>query len=290
LKQSLEHRRRVYAEEVCSRSGVGTAALVRAFATVPRERFLGPGPWQILVSPPAQYRLTDDADPRHLYRDVLVAIDPSRLLNNGQPSAHAAWMAQLDLQAGEHVVHVGCGTGYYAAIFAEVVGPAGRITAIELDPELSERARINLAPYLQVQVIAANGCTHAPDAADAVYVNAGATHPQAAWLDCLKVGGRLLLPLVRWPARQEETALAGCGVVVKITRTANGHAARIVSLVGIFPCLGAVDPEADQHLAEALASGADVNAVRSLRRDAHQREPDCWLHSIGFCLSARPSR
>lgn len=85
------HRQR-YAETLRIRSAVRSAALVRAFATVPRERFLGPGPWQIFGTGPFDYRLTADDDPRHLYHDVLVAIDASRMLNNGQPSAHAAWM------------------------------------------------------------------------------------------------------------------------------------------------------------------------------------------------------
>jgi protein-L-isoaspartate(D-aspartate) O-methyltransferase len=54
---------------------------------------------------------------------VLVAIDEKRLLNNGQPSFLAILIEALALQEGDHVVHVGCGTGYYSAILAEFVGP-----------------------------------------------------------------------------------------------------------------------------------------------------------------------
>ena len=50
-----------------------------------------------------------DADPRHLYRNALFAIDESRLLNNGEPAGLARWFDALDLRAGERVVHVGCG-------------------------------------------------------------------------------------------------------------------------------------------------------------------------------------
>jgi protein-L-isoaspartate(D-aspartate) O-methyltransferase len=41
---------------------------------------------------------------------------------------------QLDIAAGAQVLHLGCGTGYYTAIVAELIGPTGKITAIEIDP------------------------------------------------------------------------------------------------------------------------------------------------------------
>jgi protein-L-isoaspartate(D-aspartate) O-methyltransferase len=79
--------------------------VVKAFATVPRERFLGPGPWRIL-SPVSlsEYWTTENADPRYVYHDVLVAIDQTRRLNNGQPSLWAYLYDQLDLTPGSHVV------------------------------------------------------------------------------------------------------------------------------------------------------------------------------------------
>jgi protein-L-isoaspartate(D-aspartate) O-methyltransferase len=78
---ALRHR---YAEEIRQKAQVRSPALVRAFAQVPRERYLGPGPWQLFES--TGYRTTADADPRHLYHDVAVAFDPARWLNNGLPS------------------------------------------------------------------------------------------------------------------------------------------------------------------------------------------------------------
>jgi len=85
----LDAVRQIYAEEIRAVLNVRSPAVVQAFATVPRERFLGPGPWQILAPVPPgcfPYRTTDDADPRHLYHNVLVAIDAARRLNDGQPS------------------------------------------------------------------------------------------------------------------------------------------------------------------------------------------------------------
>src|SRR5271154_2240257 len=123
----LDDYRRFYAEEIQFAADLDSGPLVEAFARVPRETFLGPGPWQIaclpLVPGGTKYRTIDD--PRHLYHNVLIALDPGRGLNNGQPGALARWIDALDLKTGDRVFHVGCGVGYYTAIMAEVVGPGG---------------------------------------------------------------------------------------------------------------------------------------------------------------------
>jgi protein-L-isoaspartate(D-aspartate) O-methyltransferase len=111
---------------------------------------------------------------------------------------------QLELSRGDHVIHVGAGTGYYSAILAEIVGPAGRVTAIEVDPILAARAKESLAAaWPQAAVFAADGFTFRPDQpADTIVVNAGVTHFSAVWLDALATeNGRLLIPLTnaeRW--------------------------------------------------------------------------------------------
>ena len=205
MRHSIEEARQHYAEELRFTAKLGSRVIVDAFATVPRERFLGPGPWRVL-SPMAmaEYWTTQDADPRHLYHDVLIAIDEARRLNNGQPSLWARMYDQLELSRGDHVIHVGAGTGYYSAILAEIVGPAGRVTAIEVDPILAARAKESLAAaWPQAAVFAADGFTFRPDQpADAIVVNAGVTHFSAVWLDALATeNGRLLIPLTnaeRW--------------------------------------------------------------------------------------------
>jgi hypothetical protein len=105
-RMDLDTQRQFYAEEIRAVANLQSEVLVQAFAKVPREYFLGPGPWQIVVpSEPGSfsYRTTDDADPRHLYHNVLVAIDAERRLNNGQPSGLALWFDALDLQKGDRV-------------------------------------------------------------------------------------------------------------------------------------------------------------------------------------------
>jgi protein-L-isoaspartate(D-aspartate) O-methyltransferase len=128
-------------------------AVVKAFAKVPREHFLGPGPWQVRSPGFEGYWETKDADPRQLYHNILIAIDASRQLNNGHPSFLASLIDRLEVKPIDHVVHVGCGTGYYTAIMAEVVGPEGHVAAIEVDTQLASRARGNLNDFPNVEVI-----------------------------------------------------------------------------------------------------------------------------------------
>ena len=98
-----------------------------------------------------------------------------------QPRAHQLALVE-HAQRGDSVLHIGCGTGYYAAIFAEVVGEGGRVVALEVDPELARRAQRNLAPWPQVRVENADASELHDDAFDVIYVNAGATHARREWL------------------------------------------------------------------------------------------------------------
>jgi len=264
-----------YAEEFAYTGHVTSRAVIRAFARVPRERYLGPGPWRIFQPNGRFYWTTPDADPTHLYHDVLVAIDEMRLLNNGQPSFLASLIEALELHEGDHAVHVGCGTGYFTAILAELVGPSGRVTAMEVDADLAARSRDNLADLPHVKVVHGDGGEHDPGPADAILVNAGATHPRRIWLDSLHSHGRLILPL---------TGQQRIGGVLKVVKRDKGYAAHFISSIAIFPCLGTRDADTARLLDEAFASGGWA-AVHSLHRDPHPSEPTCWLHSDNLCLS-----
>ena len=232
-----------------------------------------------------RYRTTEDDDPRHLYHNVLVAIDAARWLNNGQPGALALWIDALDLRDGERVVHVGCGLGYYSAILAEVVGAAGHVTAVEIDPALAARARRNLAHLPHVEVREADGALYDLGPADAIFVNAGATHVSTVWLDALGIDGRLLVPLT--VAR--EAAGHGSGGMLKVTRRRDGWPAHFVSEVSIFPCIGARDTTLNERLKEAFQT-RNWHAVAVLRRDRHDATGTCWLHGDDVCLSTAPGK
>ena len=149
--------RRAYAKRVMAAAGVDDRRIEAAFAAVPREAFLSQGPWQVVrwsaATSRSDYVRTPSRDPVYLYDDVAVAIVPERALNNGVPSFLAALITSASPKPGEHAVHIGAGVGYYTAILAHLVGRRGRVTAIELDPLLAERASKNLAAQRNVRVV-----------------------------------------------------------------------------------------------------------------------------------------
>jgi protein-L-isoaspartate(D-aspartate) O-methyltransferase len=276
---SLKLQRLWYADEVLWSAKLKSERLVKAFAIVPREAFLGRGPWDILGDRQLAggYTKTNDADPRHLCHNVLVAIDARRRLNNGHPSFLASLIDQLNLKDGETIYHVGCGTGYYTAIMAQMVGEDGRVVAVEVDKALAQRARRNLKGYRQVEVVNADGFSHDPGRVDAILVNAGVTQPSQVWLELLKAKGRLVVPL---------TLKDGGGRILKATRDKPNWHARFISQVGIYRCIGGRSRSAENRLKKAFAGGG-AEKVRSLRLDDHKRNRDCWLHGRTFCLSRR---
>jgi len=278
-QQDLKLARQNYAEELRAVANLQSEALVRAFAKVPREHFLGPGPWQVFTPYSESDWTTKDADPRQLYHDLHVVIDAERRLNNGYPSFLAFLIEQLELKEGDHVVHVGCGPGYYTAVMAEVVGPTGQVTAMEIDSQLARRAQSNLSYLPQVKIIEGDGGEEDPGPCDAILVNAGATHPRSIWLNSLRAGGRLILPLT---VTDDEGGTKGG--IIKVTREHARFAALFVARVGIFPCAGARDADLNEKLKEAFKR-EDSKSVQSLRRDPHDPADTCWFHGETFCLS-----
>jgi protein-L-isoaspartate(D-aspartate) O-methyltransferase len=281
IRAASEATRRAFAEEIAAVAQLESAALIEAFARVPREHFLGPGPWQIgiAVDPDGrEYRTTIDDDPRHVYRDVLVALDPARELNNGQPSALARWIGAAAITAGETVLHVGCGVGYYTAIMAELVGPTGRIAAYEIDPELAARARERLAPWPQVTVVAGDG--GAPDGMfDAIFVNAGATHILPGWIAAVAPGGRLVVPLTM----HLSPLPGGVGAMFRADRRDGPWPLQLVSSVGIYDCTNARDPACEVELRQLLRPGV-ATEIHALVVTPHPRGPDCLAHLPGCCI------
>jgi protein-L-isoaspartate(D-aspartate) O-methyltransferase len=280
----IKTTRSAFAEELRYTAHVRSDRVIAAFATVPREHFLGAPPWQAYDLQAGGYWEVPGDDPRSVYHNVIFAIDTTRNLNNGHPEFWARLLDKLEIRAGDSIYHVGAGVGYYTAVMAELAEPDGKVIAAEIDPRLAERARANLASRANVEVIAADGAAADPGPVDVIVVNAGATHPLPIWLGALMPGGRMLLPL---------TAETGRGSVFRIDRLPEpgGYGATVVSGVAIYPCAGARAPRAGQRLAAALCEGGQ-RFVRSLRLDAHDRESGCWLHGEGYCFStcsANPS-
>jgi protein-L-isoaspartate(D-aspartate) O-methyltransferase len=281
-EQELAVIRRAYAKQILAEFEVADPRVEAAFAAVRREQFLGPGPWPILRWMRG-YVTTPSTDPVYLYTNHVIGILPERNLNNGEPSLHAHLIASASLQTGEHVVHIGAGVGYYTAILAELVGHSGSVTAIELDPGLATRAKANFSQYPNVRVVQGNGTLVSFDPADVIYVNAGATRPVDPWLDGLKEGGRLILPLTTLPAK-DRGEIQRRGGVFRIERRDSEFFARWICWIAIFPCEGAREPASEAALAEALEKGGWERVTRLYRHD-NMPEERCWLRASGWCLT-----
>jgi protein-L-isoaspartate(D-aspartate) O-methyltransferase len=262
-----------YAERVLTRAGLENDRLRAALAAVPREKFLGPGPW--LMTGAGAYRRTETDDPAEVYSDALFALEPIHAINNGEPSAHAKWIDALDLKAGERVGHIGAGTGYYSAILAELVGAEGAVEAFEIYPDLAARARVALADRPNVRVHAVSGTAGKLPPVDAIYVNAGATAPSSVWLDALEEGGRLVFPL---------TGVRGSGGMLKLTRSGHGRwPARMISSAYFIDLVGARSPAQAQRVDEAFRRGGAAE-VAGFLRDRLESDRD-WLRGEGWRLT-----
>lgn len=287
---TLEDCRAFYAQEIRFAATVATPGLVEAYARVPRETFLGPPPWFISSAEAralsiaglreSPYITTDD--PRDLYHNVVVALDRSKDINNGQPGALATWIDALALQPGDRAFHLGCGVGYYTAIIAEVVGPSGSVVALELQADLAARAKENLASYANVTVHEGDGAAFDPGPCDAMFVNCGVTHPQTIWLERLRHRGRLVVPFT-----MAVNPRLGQGLMTKIVREASGYSAAMVTPTGIFSGGSLRDPALEPLMNKALTTGGLLK-MKSVRRDAHEPADTCVLHAAEVCLSTAP--
>jgi protein-L-isoaspartate(D-aspartate) O-methyltransferase len=270
--------RAFFADLVTATAGVPRPGgpLREAFASIPRERFLGPGPWRVFTA--AGYIEAPSDDPALVYQDVVVALDEKRGINNGQPSLHALCLAALNIQPGETVTHVGAGTGYYTAVIAHLTGPAGAVHAFEIDPQLAARAAENLVEWDQVTVHARSASEGTLPESDVIYVNAGSTGPLDVWLDALRPDGRLLFPM---------TPAQGAGGMLLMRRQPDGQFdARFLCQVMFIPCVGARDEESARGLTDAFHRG-NFRAVKSLKRNT-MPDQTCWFAGAGWWLSKAP--
>jgi protein-L-isoaspartate(D-aspartate) O-methyltransferase len=269
----LDAHRAFYAGLVTADAGGCDPRIVAAFRGVPRERFLGRGPWRVFAGD--GYVSTPNDDPAFIYQDVVVALDETRGVNNGLPSLHARCLNAALPLPGETVVHVGAGSGYYSAILSELVGKHGAVEAFEVAPDLAALCAANLVDRPNVQVRKRSALVPPLSAADVIYVSAGLAYPPALWLDALRPGGRLVFPLT--PGR-------GWGAVLKVTRGDGGYGAEFVASAAFISCVVEAQPGAEDALAGALERGGG-EAVRSLRRAPEVPDDSCWLAGKDWWLS-----
>ena len=283
-------RRRFFAEEIEAVARLQSPALVEALAAVARDAFLPPGPWTALsdvdfMSGSMRPTVTPDADPKRVYHNIGIAIDPARHLFNGQPGTLATYIDALSLEPGRRVLHIGAGLGYYTAVMAHCVGATGRIVAYEVDETLAAGARRNLAALPWVEVRTADASEPLGEAFDSILVNAGVTHPLPSWLDALAPRGHVVLPLTTSMAPLAATV--GKGLTWLISGDgAGGFSARLLGVVSVYSAVGIRNEALGQRIGTAMMAGPmKWHAIKRLRRDPHDETGTCWIHADEFCLS-----
>ncbi len=172
----FEKLRHQMVEYQIRRRGVEDERVLQAMEKVPRHLFV----------------------PEHLreqaYADEPLPIGYGQTIS--QPYIVAYMTEQLKLQGDEQVLEIGTGSGYQAAILAEL---CDSVFTIEIVPELSRRARevIHQLGYTNVQFRIGDGYRGWPEKApfDAIIVTAAPDHVPQPLVEQLKIGGRMIIPV-----------------------------------------------------------------------------------------------
>jgi protein-L-isoaspartate(D-aspartate) O-methyltransferase len=167
---------------------ITSAAVERAFRTVPRHLF---------VAENTALDVTYNVD-----NAVPIKRDPDGVIVSSTSAAYiqARMIEQAELADGMSVLEIGSG-GFNAALLAEVVGPGGRVVSVDIDPEVTDRARelLDATGYgSRVTVVQADADKPLPDRSerfDAILVTVGAWDLAPAWLEQLSANGRIVVPL-----------------------------------------------------------------------------------------------
>ena len=197
-------RRRMVDRQIRAR-GISDPSVLAAMSRVPRHRFV-----------PSTYQ--DEA-----YDDHPLPIGLDQTIS--QPYIVAYMTEAADIAPHEKVLEIGTGSGYQAAILAEI---AREVYSVELLAELAERARqvLHALGYANVQVRTGDGYAgwkeHAPF--DAIVVTAAPPQVPPALVEQLAVGGRLVIPV---GDREQE--------MLVITKTAKGVTQRRTMAVRFVP-------------------------------------------------------
>jgi protein-L-isoaspartate(D-aspartate) O-methyltransferase len=178
--------------ELIEQRGVTAPRVITAMLRVPREKFVPHG------------------EREFAYGDYPLRIGHGQTIS--QPYIVAYMIEALKLKGGEKVLEVGAGSGYAAAVLAEM---GTKVFAIERIEALAEQARANLtsADYDTVHLRCCDGshgwAKEAPF--DAILVSAGAQHLPQDLVDQLAIGGRMVIPVGPQPEYQE---------LIRVTREA----------------------------------------------------------------------
>lgn len=148
-----------------------------------------------------RHRFLPHVDARDAYADRAIALKVAGdevLSSISQPAMIAGMLELLDVQPGERILEIGTGSGYHAALLAELVGASGRVTTVELDDEIAAAARERLSAlgYVRVDARALDGSRRLDlGCFDRIAVTARSDDLLDPWWDALREGGRIVVPL-----------------------------------------------------------------------------------------------
>lgn len=250
-----ERLRNALIDQLCSSGVINTAPVEAAMRAVPRHLLVetawlpvrpngGPSSattdWQ-------PHRVEAPIEPdvlRQLYADVPV---PTRVGPQGptssasQPSLVAHMLELLDLQPGMRVLEIGAGTGYNAALIAELVGDQRLVQTVDSDAEVVRQTRRLLARagYPDVRVLSGDGAEGHPESAPyaRIVATAGCPDISSRWIEQLAPDGLALVPLEH----------AGFHPLTRVERVASRATSRIVATgrvvgwSGFMPLRGSLD-------------------------------------------------
>jgi protein-L-isoaspartate(D-aspartate) O-methyltransferase len=194
-----------YADELKASGAIKSAAVERAFRTVERHRLLetfyrwdGEG-FETLRHDPVHPRRDHLA---LIYADTALAtrqVDGLPASSTSQAALVARMLELLDLGGGLKVLEVGAGTGYNAALMAEIVGDQRLVVTVDVLEDVVDQTRRLLAGagYPQIQVLLRDGFEGVPEQApfDRIVATVGCSDLSPHWAGQLAEGGAMLVPL-----------------------------------------------------------------------------------------------
>ena len=189
----------------------------------------------------------------------------------------AIQLEQADVQPGMNVLEIGSG-GYNAALIAEMVGPTGSATTVDIDADVIDRARAGLqrAGYGQVNVVLADAehgvAQHAPY--DRIIVTVGAWDIPPTWLDQLTPDGRIVVPLrfagitrlIAFDRTPDSPVLTASNYRLGSFVPMQGDGAATEQLIAVTPDIGL-----------RLDQNSDLTFdVPALRKALNTKPVECW--------------